>query len=90
MRWWGWLCAGACCACRATSQGLGSHAAPIHCPLMSQAVAGVDASFAIKRQWDDDVVFRNQTRGEPKGQKRFINDTIRNDFHKRFLEKYVR
>ncbi|KAL6785255.1 hypothetical protein ACKKBG_A03085 [Auxenochlorella protothecoides x Auxenochlorella symbiontica] len=55
-----------------------------------QAAAGGDASFAIKRQWDDDVVFRNQTRGEPKAQKRFINDTIRNDFHKRFLEKYVR
>lgn len=33
---------------------------------------------------------RNQTRGQPKAQKRFINDTIRNDFHKRFLERYVR
>lgn len=33
---------------------------------------------------------RNQTRGEPKAQKRFINDTIRNDFHRRFLERYVR
>lgn len=33
---------------------------------------------------------RNQTRGEPKAQKRFINDTIRNDFHKRFLERYVK
>jgi hypothetical protein len=33
---------------------------------------------------------RNQTRGEPKAQKRFINDTIRNDFHRRFLDRYVR
>jgi protein CWC15 len=36
------------------------------------------------------VVFKNQARGEPKTQKRFINDTIRNDFHKRFLQRYVR
>lgn len=44
----------------------------------------------VKRRWDDDVVFRNQTRGEPKVQKRFINDTIRNDFHRRFLHRYIR
>eukprot|EP00983_Pelagomonas_calceolata_P081822 1155712-Pelagomonas_calceolata.AAC.6 len=48
---------------------------------------GPSASFV---RWDDDVVFKNQTRSEPKAQKRFINDTIRNDFHKRFLEKYIR
>jgi protein CWC15 len=46
--------------------------------------------FTMKRRWDDDVVFRNQTRGEPKAQKRYINDTIRNDFHRRFLERYVK
>ena len=44
----------------------------------------------VKRRWDEDVVFRNQTRGEPKQQKRFINDTIRSDFHRRFLHRYVR
>uniref|UniRef100_A0A7S3RAR0 Cwf15/Cwc15 cell cycle control protein n=1 Tax=Dunaliella tertiolecta TaxID=3047 RepID=A0A7S3RAR0_DUNTE len=53
------------------------------------ALAG-DVTFNVKRRWDDDVVFKNQTRSEPKAQKRFINDTIRNDFHKRFLEKYIR
>ena len=41
-------------------------------------------------RWDDDVVFRNQTRNEPKRQKRFINDTIRSDFHRRFLNKYIK
>lgn len=63
------------------------------CPpysLLSLQGQSADGSFAIKRSWDDDVVFRNQTRGEPKAQKRFINDTIRSDFHRRFLEKYVR
>jgi len=47
-------------------------------------------SFGVKRRWDDDVVFKNQTRGETKTPKRFINDTIRNDFHRRFLQKYMK
>ncbi|CAA3005134.1 CWC15 homolog [Olea europaea subsp. europaea] len=45
------------------------------------------ASFSVKRRWDDDVVFKNQARGETKIAKRFINDTIRNDFHRKFLQK---
>eukprot|EP00635_Sarcinochrysidales_sp_CCMP3193_P010571 CAMPEP_0118917860 /NCGR_PEP_ID=MMETSP1166-20130328/17570_1 /TAXON_ID=1104430 /ORGANISM="Chrysoreinhardia sp, Strain CCMP3193" /LENGTH=200 /DNA_ID=CAMNT_0006858083 /DNA_START=26 /DNA_END=628 /DNA_ORIENTATION=+ len=49
----------------------------------------LNATGAIKRKWNDDVVFRNQARHENKPKKRFINDTIRNDFHKRFLQKYV-
>jgi protein CWC15 len=47
-------------------------------------------SGRMKRRWNDDVVFRNQAKGEPKGKKRFINDTVRNDFHKRFLNKFMR
>ncbi|KAJ0964299.1 hypothetical protein J5N97_029421 [Dioscorea zingiberensis] len=47
-------------------------------------------SFNVKRRWDDDVVFKNQTRGETKAPKRFINDTIRNDFHRKFLQKYMK
>lgn len=49
-----------------------------------------DASGKMKRRWNDDVVFRNQAKGEPKLKKRFINDTVRNDFHKRFLNKFIR
>ncbi|KAK3906656.1 Pre-mRNA-splicing factor Cwf15/Cwc15 [Staphylotrichum tortipilum] len=50
------------------------------------------ADFNIKRRWDDDVVFKNQARGtEEKGkQKEFINDLLRSDFHRRFMNKYVR
>ncbi|KAG2272117.1 hypothetical protein Bca52824_066672 [Brassica carinata] len=40
--------------------------------------------------WDDDVVFKNQARGEMKAPKRFINDTIRNDFHRKFLHRYMK
>ncbi|KAL7130754.1 hypothetical protein ABFS83_13G155400 [Erythranthe nasuta] len=47
-------------------------------------------SFSVKRRWDDDVVFKNQARGETKLAKRFINDTIRSDFHRKFLHKYMK
>jgi protein CWC15 len=54
-------------------------------PLLHSA----DEGFKVKRRWDDDVVFRHQTRGEPQAKKRFVNDAIRNDFHKKFLARYV-
>lgn len=44
----------------------------------------------LKRKWNDDVVFKNQSRDEPSRRAEFINDTIRNDFHRSFLKKYVR
>lgn len=61
-------------------------------PLLQERLRLQEAAgdFTMKRRWDDDVVFKNQTRGEPKAQKRFINDTIRNDFHRRFLERYIK
>jgi protein CWC15 len=46
--------------------------------------------FSVKRRWDDDVIFRNQARGmDDKPKKRFINDTLRSDFHRRFMKQYV-
>lgn len=55
-------------------------------------LAGEDGNSSAKmqRKWNDDVVFRNQAKSEPEIKKRFINDTIRNDFHKRFLNKFIR
>ncbi|KAL4133382.1 hypothetical protein PRIC2_003700 [Phytophthora ramorum] len=55
-------------------------------PLTQQQAAG---SAKMKRRWNDDVVFKNQSRNEPEVKKQFINDTIRNDFHRRFLNKYI-
>jgi len=47
--------------------------------------------FNVRRRWDDDVVFKNQARGtEDKRKKEFVNDLLRSDFHKRFMNKYVR
>lgn len=48
------------------------------------------------RSWTDGIVFRNQARPEDSsfgnniGKKRFINDTIRSDFHRKFIEKYIK
>jgi protein CWC15 len=48
--------------------------------------------YGVKRRWDDDVVFKNQARGtEERGkEKRFVNDLLRSDFHRKFMDKYVR
>lgn len=48
-----------------------------------------NSSAVVKRRWNDDVVFKNQSRNEPEGKKRFINDVIRSDFHRKFLSKYI-
>lgn len=48
-----------------------------------------DRQSELKRRWDEDVVFRNQVKDAPKAKKRFINDTVRSDFHRKFLAKYV-
>ncbi|GKY90363.1 hypothetical protein MPSEU_000010300 [Mayamaea pseudoterrestris] len=47
-------------------------------------------SMSKKRSWTEESVFRHQAKNEPKPVKRFINDTVRNDFHKRFLNKFIR
>ena len=61
-------------------------------PLLQDKLAVSDGgnNFALKRRWDDDVVFKNQARNEPKQTRRFVNDTLRSDFHRRFLDRYIR
>ncbi|KAF9088753.1 hypothetical protein BGX23_007131 [Mortierella sp. AD031] len=56
---------------------------------MPQAPSG-PKDFSVKRRWDEDVIFKNQARGmDDKPKKRFINDTLRSDFHRKFMNKYV-
>lgn len=57
-------------------------------PLLASGSSGGAAAFTVKRRWNDDVVFKNQARDEPKRKKRFINDTVRSDFHRAFISKY--
>ena len=50
------------------------------------------ANFKAKRRWDDDIVFKNCAKGvdDQKKDKRFVNDTLRSEFHKKFMEKYIK
>jgi len=54
-------------------------------PLINQAT-----DYSLKKKWYDDVVFKNCAKTEAKPQKRFINDTIRTDFHRKFLMRYIK
>jgi len=58
-------------------------------PLMTSTFNNFNDNFTLKRSWTQDTVFQNQAANEPKRKRRFINDTIRNDFHKKFMGKYV-
>jgi protein CWC15 len=48
------------------------------------------ASFTVKRRWDDDVVFKNQNKPKTTTKKRFVNDTLRSDFHRKFMDRYIK
>uniref|UniRef100_U5EXL8 Putative pre-mrna-splicing factor cwc15 n=1 Tax=Corethrella appendiculata TaxID=1370023 RepID=U5EXL8_9DIPT len=49
------------------------------------------SDMKVKRRWDDDVVFKNCARTEPeKKSSHFINDSIRSEFHKKFMDKYIK
>jgi len=44
----------------------------------------------VKRRWDDDVVFKNCARSAPEKKTHFVNDALRSDFHKKFMDKYIK
>jgi protein CWC15 len=44
----------------------------------------------IGRNWDEDVLFKNQSRLKSTLQKKFINDTVRSDHHINFMNRYVK
>ena len=49
------------------------------------------ADTKIRSRWDDDVVFNNCSRAEPdKKEGTFINDSLRNEFHRKFMDKYIK
>eukprot|EP00605_Chrysophyceae_sp_TOSAG23-4_P000031 GSChrysophyteH1.ASY1.ANO1.32.1 assembled CDS len=58
-------------------------------PLMNFESSG-SSSAKLKRRWNDDTVFQNTAADEPEQKKRFINDTVRSDFHKRFMRQYLK
>jgi len=57
-------------------------------PLINQG-AGAATNFGIEKRWDDDVVFKNCARND-KEDVGFVNDTLRSQFHRRFMSKYLK
>ncbi|XP_068158877.1 protein CWC15 homolog [Drosophila tropicalis] len=52
--------------------------------------SGMGADLKVKRRWDDDVVFKNCARSVPEKKTHFVNDALRSDFHKKFMDKYIK
>lgn len=48
-----------------------------------------DQEFSLNKKWYEDTIFKNQNKLEKKQIKRFINDTVRSDFHRKFLSKTI-
>lgn len=70
---------------------LGNLSGPLHDEISETAsVATGSVAFSVRRRWDDDLAFRNQAGRERTNGPRMINDTIRNDFHRRFMKRYMR
>lgn len=61
-------------------------------PLLTHySSGGAKTDHKVKRRWDDDVVFKNCAKSEPEKKTNvFINDSLRSEFHKKFMEKYVK
>jgi protein CWC15 len=66
-------------------------------PLLNSTKSTTQSStneFRVKRRWDDDVVFKNCAKADgSNGDKRiaqFVNDSLRSDFHRRFMDKYIK
>ena len=59
-------------------------------PLLNPESKGSGVDFKVKRRWDDDVVFKNCAKMDDGKKKEFINDTLRSEFHKKFMERYIK
>ena len=59
-------------------------------PLLNYSAGGSKGNTKVKRRWNDDVVFKNCARTEVEKSDTFINDSLRSEFHKKFMEKYIK
>lgn len=59
-------------------------------PLLNYASGTPKSNVKVKRRWNDDVVFKNCARTEVDKGDTFINDSLRSEFHKKFMEKYIK
>eukprot|EP00917_Polyrhabdina_sp_WS-2016_P013458 GHVP01029572.1.p2 GENE.GHVP01029572.1~~GHVP01029572.1.p2 ORF type:complete len:218 (-),score=53.68 GHVP01029572.1:64-717(-) len=52
----------------------------------------IAADVTIRKAWDQDTVFKNQAKDleRKSDNKTFINDAVRSEFHKKFMQKYIK
>jgi protein CWC15 len=59
-------------------------------PLLQNPLSDDATQHKVKRRWNEDVIFRNQSKSvSEKSTPRFINDTLRSEFHQKFLQRYI-
>ncbi|SJX64912.1 related to cell cycle control protein cwf15 [Sporisorium reilianum f. sp. reilianum] len=48
--------------------------------------------FGVKKRWDHDVIFKNQAEAAGNGSAKggFVNDLTRSEFHKKFINRYIK
>lgn len=59
-------------------------------PLLNYSSAQKSGAPKVKRRWNDDVVFKNCARTESDKPADFVNDSLRSQFHRKFMEKYIK
>ncbi|KAI8978340.1 Pre-mRNA-splicing factor Cwf15/Cwc15 [Trametes punicea] len=63
---------------------------------LGQSPNGVNTTkpgtFAVKRRWDDDLIFKNQAVNlrDKEKEPQFVNDLLRTEFHKKFMSKFIK
>jgi len=50
----------------------------------------VPGTFAVKRRWDDDLIFKNQATNSDRPSGHFVNDLLRTEFHRKFMAKFIK
>ncbi|KAJ6534036.1 Pre-mRNA-splicing factor Cwf15/Cwc15 [Mycena vulgaris] len=50
----------------------------------------VPGTFAVKKRWDDDLIFKNQAISTREKPTHFVNDLLRTEFHKKFMAKFIK
>ena len=56
---------------------------------VNQFITKVDPDYSMKLKWTEERVFRNQAIDEPKPRNEFVNDPVRNEYHRKFLQKFL-
>ena len=60
--------------------------------LESSKTSQIQPNYTMSVDWREETVFRNQAINIPENegmQKPYVNDPVRNEYHKQFLRKYI-